>query len=426
MAREINMNHICKIEGHAHLTLKIEKNSVTKCELKASEGARFFEALVLNRNVDDIQEIVSRICGICSCSHSVASIQALEEALKIPTTEQQKFIREILILAERIRSHATHLYFMSLPDYLNASSVLTLKKEHKSKVNDALKIVTAGNKLVEKFGGREMHPFLKIKEKLPKDNFQNLITQLKQTKPIILRTIQLFSSLKYPNINRYSEYLTLKEKNLYATISGKIKSQEKLFIDDDYKSHLQENIKEYATSKFVLHNNSPYSLGAIARISNNHNQLDKETKQQLDKVLKKLDIKLPFTNPYHNLIAQSLELLQAANRVIGLLQSPPTTNNQQPTTASKDGNGVSAVEAPRGTLFHEYKINKSGEISYCNIITPTAQNLNMMELDITTLVNTLLEQKTSQEEIVNQVEKLIRAYDPCFSCSTHFLKVNWL
>jgi coenzyme F420-reducing hydrogenase alpha subunit len=426
MAREITLNHICKIEGHASLTLKIEKNQVTKCELKASEGARFFEALVLGKNIEDIQEIVSRICGICSCSHSVASVQGLEEALHIKPSPQQKFIREILLLGERIRSHATHLYFLSLPDYLGASSALTLKSEHKSKVLEALKIITLGNKIVEKFGGREMHPFLKVYEDYPYEDFSELITQLKETKPLILKTINLFASLNYQELNRKSEYISLKEKDSYANISGKIYAGEKTFIDDDYKTHLKENIKEYATSKFVLHNKHAYSAGAIARISNNSKELDKETQEQLEVILKKLNITLPLTNPHHNLIAQALEILNATNRIIELLKSAPSNKYQIPNTKIQAGTGVSAVEAPRGTLFHEYKINKKGEIEYCNIITPTAQNLNMMESDITLLVNTLLEQKVSQEEIVEQIEKLIRSYDPCFSCSTHFLKVNWL
>ncbi|MDH3353128.1 MAG: nickel-dependent hydrogenase large subunit [Nanoarchaeota archaeon] len=424
MAREINLNHICKIEGHADLTLNIEKNEVKKCELKTAEGARFFEALVLGRNIEDIQEIVSRICGICSCAHSVASVQGLEEALGIKPTQQQQFIRETLVLAERIRSHATHLYFLSLPDYLNASSALTLGKEHKSKVLEALKIVTIGNKLVEKFGGREMHPFLKIKEESEEEDFSELIKQLQEAKPIILKTIQLFSNLPYQKLERKSEYLSLKEQNDYATISGKIADQKETFIDDDYKSHLTENIKEYATSKFVLHEDKPYSVGAIARISNNSDQLDEETKQQLSIVLKKLNITLPLTNPHHNLICQALEILQATNRVLKLLQNPPG-NKAIEKIKIKAGTGVSAVEAPRGTLFHEYKINKKGEIDYCNIITPTAQNLNMIEQDIITLVDELLKRKSSEKEITNQIEKLIRSYDPCFSCSTHFLKVNW-
>ncbi|MCW8965996.1 MAG: nickel-dependent hydrogenase large subunit [Candidatus Pacearchaeota archaeon] len=424
MTKEISLNHICKIEGHAHLNLKIEKNKVKKCELRTAEGARFFEALVLNKNIRDIQEIVSRICGICSCAHSVASVQALEEALGLKPTAQQKYIREILVLAERIRSHATHLYFLSLPDYYNASSVLSLGKEHKSKIDDALQIISLGNKLVEIFGGREMHPFMKMQKEMPNFNHKEMSEKLEDIKQTIIRTIKLFSELEYPDLSRDADYLCLGNEEIYSSISGKVVSHNEKFIDDDYKKHLTENIKEYATSKFVLKEDEPYMLGAMARINTNPSKLDKETKSILMSILKKMNLTLPLKNPYHNLVAQSIELLASLNRVIHLIENQPPIEKPY-IIRVKQGTGVSAVEAPRGTLFHEYKIDKNGKITYCNIITPTAQNLNMMEKDITVLVNTLLEKNTSEEEIVDKIEKLIRAYDPCFSCSTHFLKVNW-
>jgi sulfhydrogenase subunit alpha len=424
MVKEINLNHICKIEGHAHLNLKIEKNKVIECQLKAAEGARFFEALVLGKKVEDIQEIVSRICGICSCSHSVASIQGLEEALGIKPTNQQRFIREMLLLGERIRSHATHLYFLSLPDFFGASSVLSLGKEHKSKIDDALLIVSTGNKIIEDFGGRDMHPFLKIREEMPEMNYDEILKKLKDSKNVIKRTIDLFSKLDYPKIERDSDYLSLKRKDVYANISGNVSSMGELFNDNDYKKHLTENIKEYATSKFVLHDGKPYMLGSMARINNNNKQLGNQTKKVLKDTLNKMQLTLPLKNPYHNLVCQAIELFEAVNRVTYLIENRPTPKTPQKITI-KEGSGVSAVEAPRGTLFHEYKIDKNGKITYCNIMTPTCQNLNMMEQDMTMLVNSLLATNTSKTEIVEKLEKLIRAYDPCFSCSTHFLKVNW-
>ncbi len=422
--KEINLNHICKIEGHANLSLKIENNEVKVCELKALEGARFFEALVINKNVKDIQEIVSRICGICSCSHSVASIQALEEALGIRASEQQKFIREMLMIGERIRSHATHLYFLALPDYFNVSSALALVSKHKSKINDALSIISIGNKIVEAFGGREMHPFLKIKEETPSVDFSSMLSQLENSKQIILRTIDLFSDLKYAKLDRETDYLSLKEKEEYAVISGKVCSHTGLFSDDDYKKHLTENIKEYATSKFVLKDNKSYMVGAMARINNNHEQLDSETKKKLKEVLKGIGIKLPIKNPHYNNLCQAIELLEAINRGIKIIENIPKKQEIEEIKI-KEGHGISAVEAPRGTLFHEYKIDNIGKIIFCNIITPTAQNLNMIEQDIILLVDELLKKNAGKEEIVRQIEKLIRAYDPCFSCSTHFLEVKW-
>jgi len=431
--KEINLNHICKIEGHADLALKINNNKVETCELRTTEGARFFEALVLNKNINDIQEIVSRICGICSSAHSVASIQALEEALQITPSKQQETIRELLMIGERIRSNATHLYFLALPDYYNKPSVLQLGPEHKDKINNAITLISLGNKIIEIFGGREIHPFLKIKEPFPHIKIKNIIMSLEASKPIIIKTINLFKSLKYPNLERETDYLCLTNPNKYATISGKITSSSGLIEDNDYKKHLKENIKEYATSKFVLQDGKPYQLGAIARINKNHEQLDSETKSYLKDIITSLNISSNnqytnlFNNPFHNNIAQALELLHLTNHAIELIHNF-TPQKETPLLIQKltnEAQGVSAVEAPRGTLFHEYKINKDGKISMCNILPPTTQNLNMMEVDITSLVNTLLKNNKSKTQIIDQVEKLIRAYDPCFSCSTHFLRVKW-
>jgi len=416
--KEINLNHICKIEGHADLILKIENNKVKKCELRTAEGARFFEALVLGKKVEDVQEIVSRICGICSSAHSVASIQTLEEAMGIKPSNQQKIIRELLMIGERVRSNITHLYFLSLPDYCNASSALTLGSEHKYKIDDAISLIKLGNKIVETFGGREIHPFLAIKEKFPEINIKFILGELKDKKKLIIKTIKLFKSLDYPNLERETDYLCLRDEN-YASISGKITSSSGLIEDNDYKKHLKESIKEYATSKFVLQDGNPFHLGAIARINKNYDKLDNETKSYMK------DLKLPFKNPYYNNIAQALELLCLVNRAIELIENfKPKPENLNFNVRA--GKGVSAVEAPRGTLFHEYEIDGDGRISYCNILPPTTQNLNMMERDIVNLVDGLLIKNKSKNQIVDNIEKLIRAYDPCFSCSTHFLRVKWL
>lgn len=421
------MNHICKIEGHAHLTLKIENSKVVKAELKAAEGARFFEALVLNKKVKDVQEVVSRICGICSCAHSVAAVQALEKALDIRPEKKQILIRELLTIGERIRSHSTHLYFLALPDYLGYDSALAMNAKHPKEVNDAIYLISTGNKIVEAAGGREIHPFLDIKEdfKLDKHGINELIERLKESLKISERTMKLFSELKYPELRRKVDYLCLKKENgEYANISGKVVSNSGNLNVHDYKQHLKENIKEYATSKFVLKDNKPYLTGAIARVKNNIEILEKEP--GLKKYLNKLEENLE--NPFYNNLAQAIEMHYLIKKCIGLFNELKNIGEIIPKgeTRIKEGEGVSAVEAPRGTLFHEYRINPSGEISYCNIITPTAQNLNMMEQDIIKYVDILLEKKADKDKIVSEVEKLIRAYDPCFSCSTHFLKVKWI
>lgn len=417
--KEINLDKICKIEGHASLSLKIEKGKVRKCELSAAEGARFFEALVLGKNVEDVQEIVSRICGICSSAHSVCSVQALEKAMGIKPDESQKAIRELLMIGERLRSHATHLYFLALPDYYGFTSALEMGKEHREQINDALAMISLGNKIVETFGGREIHPFVKIKEHIHDiGEAKEVIEKIEEVKPIIIKTIKLFSSIEYPKLERDVDYFSLYEKGDYATISGNLKSVSGIINTQEYEKHLSEDLKEYGTSKFVLKDAKPFVTGAIARIKNNKESLDPESRKFLE------EIKFDMNNPFHNNIAQAIELLHLTKKAKKLISK--VKNPKSDEIKIKPGRAVSAVEAPRGTLFHEYEISPEGKVVYCNIITPTAQNLNMMEQDIIKFVDVLLERKTEKEKIVEGIEKLIRAYDPCFSCSTHFLKVNWL
>ncbi len=424
MVSEINMNHICKIEGHAHLTLKIEKGKVTKAELKASEGARYFEALVLNKQLKDVQEIVSRICGICSCAHTVACIQALEEAVGIKPSKRQLIIRNLLTIGERIRSHATHLYFLVLPDYLGYDGALGMASKYPQEINDAIYLVSTGNKVVEAVGGREIHPFLDIKEEFEVEDkvIDELINRLEESKKIVSKTLKLFSELKYPEFKRRVDYLSLVHPE-YPEIMGMVFSNSGAILEEDYMKHLKENIKEYATSKFVLKDGEPYLTGASARIKNNLANLEKHW--EISNYIKK--IKENIDNPFYNNLSQAIELhvkiKEGIELLKGLKQAEKTPRGE---FEIKEGTGISAVEAPRGTLFHEYKIDNTGKVTFCNIITPTAQNLNMMERDIAKYTEMLIAKDCSKEKIVQELEKLIRAYDPCFSCSTHFLKVKWL
>lgn len=415
---EIELNHICKIEGHASLKLIIEKGKVKECNLEALEGARFFEALVLGKKVEDVQEIISRICGICSCSHSVACIEALENAAKIKPSEKEKAIREIILNGERIRSHATHLYFLVLPDYMKASSLLATNDTEK--INDAIEIIKAGNKIVEGLAGREMHPFVKLRNDKKRD-YEDLKRELKKAKPLVIKTLKLFAGIRYPEFERETNFLAMRGSD-YEAMAGNVFSNLGKINTSDYSKHIKEGIKQYATSKFVLYDDKPYLVGASSRVVVNADRLDEETKG----IIKELGIKFPSKNPFHNNIAQAVELLYLFNRTLKLLDSLDDYKDEDKEIKIKPGRGVSALEAPRGTLFHEYEINEEGKISYCNIITPTAQNLNQMEIDIKNYVNTLIENKMHKDNITLEIEKLIRAYDPCFSCSTHFLEVEWV
>lgn len=267
MVREINLNQICKVEGHANLKLKIEGNKVKQCELEANEGARFFEALVIGKKLKDVQEVVSRICGICSSAHSVACINALEEALGLKASENQKIVREMLMIGERIRSHATHLYFLSLPDYLGFSSALTMSGKHKDKIDDALSLISLGNEIIEVFGGREMHPFLEIKktEHIQKNKLDELKKRLENSKEVIRRTIEIFSKFKYPAIERETDYLSLKDKE-YATISGRYFQRVEKLMMTTIRNILKRILRNTQHLNSRLKMESPISWGQLPEL----------------------------------------------------------------------------------------------------------------------------------------------------------------
>ncbi|MEM4330864.1 MAG: nickel-dependent hydrogenase large subunit [Candidatus Pacearchaeota archaeon] len=413
MVREINLNHLCKVEGHASVYIRIKKNRVETVELKAEEGARFFEGLLLGKKAEDVLEIVSRICGICSSSHTIAAANALERALGKKVFKKTKVIREMMLIGERIRSHATHLYFLILPDYLNWGN----KLRDNQRINEAIKLIRFGNKIIERIGGREIHPFIKKEEFL---NLTDLEKEAKELRKIAERTVFLFNSLDYPEMERECEFLCLKKEGEYSFSEGELTSSDKRIKTSDYSRHLKENIKEYATSKFVLFDGRPYVCGASVRINNNFKEIDTRTK----KIIRKNKIKIPIKNPFKNSIAQALEISICIEKFLQLTKMLKSLKEKEVVTNSFIGRGISAIEAPRGTLFHEYNVSKEGKIIYCNIITPTAQNLNQIEIDIKDYLNNLLKRKCSKERIIKDIERLIRAYDPCFSCSTHFLKVK--
>lgn len=423
--KKITISHVTKVEGHASLTLKIRKDRVEKCQLEAIEGARFFEGLLEGRPCIEAHEITSRICGICSSSHAVCSLMAVENALKVRVSKQTKLLRELLLIGERIRSHATHLYFFVLPDYMGYESAIEMASSNRKKIDDALALITLGNRIVEIVGGREIHPFTCVLggfTNVPKkEEFDTLLEQLKKSRGVAAETAGLFEDLHYPEFERNREHLCLKEKSKYPSMGGRIYSDRGFNVrQGDYHKYLEEYIEPYATAKFAVKKGKEYSVGALARMDDCYKLLSDGAK----KLNKK--IKISSDNPFHNNFAQALEIMHWIETAIGILQKNKFKKEEIKDIKIRKGRGIAVIEAPRGMLFYDYHIGKDGNITKANIITPTCQNLRSMELDIKAYVEVLLKEKAGKEKLVLEIEKLIRAHDPCFSCSTHFLKVKWL
>ncbi|RJQ18154.1 Ni/Fe hydrogenase subunit alpha [Candidatus Woesearchaeota archaeon] len=420
---KITLNHITKIEGHAKLDLAVDKGQVTKCELSAVEGSRYFEGLVLGRKYFEAHEMTSRICGICSCAHVIAAISAIEDALDYKPTKQTHELRVLLTLGERIRSHATHLYFLALPDYLGYESALAMAPKFKKELKNALQLMKVGNNIVKVIGGRDLHPvsatiggWLKVPEQ---KQMQELQKELESSKEAAEKTCNLFSSLQYPKFESDTEWCALVNKNEYAVLKGTFTSPKGVFEKSLYRQYIKEYHEPRSTANFVIRAGHRYAVGALSRLNYSSQFLSPDAK----KMLKKSKLKLPSQNPYMNTIAQAIELVHCIDHAIQICKTLKVQKEPVAEIKVKAGTGIGVIEVPRGTLWHEYTLDENGTITGANIITPTAQNLLNIQEDIRAFVPSMVNKK--KEQIVVEIEKLIRSYDPCFSCSAHFLEVNW-
>jgi len=424
MKRKIDMNYITKIEGHASLYLEISEGKIEKCNLKSVEGARFFEGIVKRKHFSEIPEITSRICGICSCAHTITSIKAIENAFNVQISEQTKLLRELLTIGERIRSHSTHLYFLALPDYYGFESAIAMASKHKKEVDRALELMKLGNNIIEVIGGRVMHPvtfeighctYIPKKEQL-----NELYKRLKFMRKDAIKTAELFSSLQYPLFERETEYISLKQLDGFPLLTGDIVSSKGLNIKaKDYTKYMKEYIVPYSTAKFAVKDGKSYFVGALARVNNNQKLLCKDA----ENIIKKSKYKFPNYNPFVNNFAQALELIHWIDRAIEIIEKWEFKKEYEQEIKPKAEKGIAVTEAPRGLLFHKYEFDSKGYVKKCNIITPTCQFLRNLEEDIREYISKNLIDKP-EKELKLEIEKLIRAYDPCFSCSTHFLELD--
>jgi len=424
MDKEITLNHITKIEGHAKLNLGIDKGKVTVCELSATEGSRYFEGIVRGRKFHEASEITSRICGICSCAHVITAISAVEHAMGVVPSAQTVALRTLLTLGERIRSHATHLYFLALPDYVGYESALAMAPKFQKELRRALALIQAGNHIIKVIGGRDLHPVSATVGgwlKLPTNaQLRELATEVEQSLEGSVATVDLFASLKVPTFDTGVEMCSLIHPFDYAVLEGAFGTEEQQFAPERYHEFLKEYHEPRSTANFVVRSDKRYRVGSLARFNHNHSFL----RPLAQELLKKTKLRLPSSNPFHNNLAQAIELVHSMEQAIFLCKTLDIVPEPAPNVQIRPGTGIGAVEVPRGTLWHEYTIDSAGIITNANIITPTAQNLLSIQEDIREFVPRLL--NLSKEELVLEVEKLIRSYDPCFSCSAHFLEVNFV
>jgi len=424
---KITIPHIHKIEGDAGFWAKVAKTGdVEELKIKTLEGLRQIEGILVGRRVQEVPIVVSRICGICPVVHILNACVALEKALEINVSPATILLRKLFLASQIIHSHALHLFFMSLPDFFDIENDLDLLKKFKKEAKAAIKIRDFALEITEIIGGRKVHPITPAIggfRKLPdKEELRKILIDFPAVLESTMLLTKTFQNLSYPILQRKTNFASLFSKKEYSFYQdGLIKiSDEKISIGDFYSNKIEEDLKIPPVKK-TKYKGESYMLGAIARIKNNGQFLNPQANGLFTEFLKKNNLSQEdfFNNRFYNLFSQVIEVFhflgQSQSLIKEILESD-LEETQKEFKISK-GSGLSAMEAPRGTLFTYFEIDKEGRILNCNIITPTAQFLNNLEEDLKSYLPNIL--NFPQKEKIRKIRSLIRVYDPCISCATH-------
>jgi sulfhydrogenase subunit alpha len=423
----IEVSPIPRVEGHGDLILDVKNKKIEKLQMRIPESPRFFEAMLVGRNYTEPSHITSRICGICSVAHTFTSIKATEAALGVKLNEQIVKLRKLINHGEYIQSNCLHVYFLAAPDFLGVGSVIPLVKTHPAVVNIAVNMKKVGNEIVRIIGGRAVHPITTVVggfTKLPaEEELHKIKEMLKSLYPDLETSLKVFKTLKIPAFERETEYISLSDKYEYALYDGDIKSSDGWIINDqDYLSKIKEKVVKHSTGKHCWASRDAYMVGALSRFNNNYLQLSDNAKTYAEE----LGLKSPGYNTFMINIAQFIEIIHSVDDgmklIDELLEAGLDESKAMAKINVKAGRGVGAVEAPRGLLIHDYTYDTKGRVTKANLIIPTNMNYANIEKDLEKFVPQIIEK--SEDEIKLGCEMLIRAYDPCISCSTHFLNVK--
>ncbi|MFA7253697.1 MAG: Ni/Fe hydrogenase subunit alpha [Patescibacteria group bacterium] len=412
------MEAVPKIEGHAAFYAHLRNNEVEKARFIGLENDRFIEKILVGREFWEAPIITSRICGICPVIHNVTSTKAIEAACGITPSDQTIKLRELMLAAQMIQSHSLHLYLLVLPDYVGVSSSFELQKNHPDLFKNAIELKKFADKIIEVIGGRAVHPITNVpggfKSYPAKSQLKELIGSAQTVIEIAESTLRLFASFDYPEVERKIIDSALHQKGKFAYYEGDIwTSTGQVFEAGNYTDYIDEELKEYTSTKFGTLKGKIMQVGAAARTNLNifPNDFVKD-------ILKELGIKLPFLNPFDNILAQAIENYYFVIHSVELLEElSKSIKEEHQQLPKKFGIGTAACEAPRGTLFHHYELDDKGRITSCDLVTPTVQNLPALEKDMALFLPKLND--LSVKERNKNIEMLIRAYDPCITCATH-------
>lgn len=422
--KNIIVDYLARVEGEGALSVKIRDDKVTDVQFRIIEPPRFFEAFLRGRMYSEAPDITARICGICPVAYQMSAVHAMEHAFDVEVGGQLRALRRLLYCGEWIESHTLHVYMLHAPDFLGYPDVVRMAKDYPDVVKRGLRMKKAGNAIVALLGGREVHPinvrvggFYSTPEKR---DFASLVEELKWGREAALETVRWAAQMPFPAFEQDYEFVSLWHPNEYPFNEGRLVSNKGLDIAvKDYEEHFVEEQVPYSSALHSrLKERAAYFVGPLARYNLNFAQLSPLAQE----AARAAGLASVCRNPFQSIIVRSVEILYAFDEALRLIEEYEKPEQPAVRVRPRAATGYACTEAPRGILYHRYRLDDNGLIRDARIIPPTSQNQKTIEKDLWRYVEQYI--KLPQEQLTWQCEQAIRNYDPCISCSTHFLKLT--
>lgn len=423
--RTIRVEALTRVEGEGGLYVRLRGDTLEEVRLEIFEPPRFFEALLRGRPLEEVPDITARICGICPVAYQMSSVHALESALGITIPEEIEQLRRLLYCGEWIESHALHMHLLHIPDFLGYESGIAMAVDHPQEVQRGLRLKKHGNALLEVLGGRAIHPvnvavggFYRAPRR---EELSKLIPDFEWGLSAAIDTTRWVAGLPFPQFQQEYDMVSLVHPEEYPMNRGDICSTAGLKIPaSDFEQHFEEVQVTHSTALHCVRipQKTPYLVGPLPRLNMNLERLSPSARRLADEV----GIAWPCRNPYQSLVARGLEIVHAYEEALQILKTYTPPKQSRVAYLHRAGTGAAATEAPRGLIYHRYDVNEQGAITTAKIVPPTSQNQAQIETDLRVLLPQILKSDDAAAAIA--CERLVRSYDPCISCSTHFLRLK--
>jgi coenzyme F420-reducing hydrogenase alpha subunit len=418
----VDIAALTRVEGEGSLRLRVRNGLVEQAQLEIFEAPRYFEQLVVGRTPDEVIDIVARICGICPVAYQMTAVHAFEHAFGVEIDPPTRALRRLLYCGEWIESHALHIYLLHLPDFLGYASALELAADHRTAVEDGLALKKAGNRLVELIGGRAIHPVSVrvggFSRAFRRSELRALREPLEQALEIAERTVDLVAGLGTPQLTRHGRLVSLRHAAEYPMNEGRIVSTDGLDLAaPDWEAAFTEHQVPWSHALQARgRDGRPYLLGPSSRLTLASEQLHPAAQAALARTGLAAEI---ATNPYRSIVARAVEVVDAVSEAIDIVDAYDPPDVAAAAWEPRAARAAWATEAPRGLIFHAYETDAAGLVRHARIVPPTSQNQAAIEADLAEFAPSVLH--LPRAEATHRIEQLIRSYDPCISCATHFL-----